>query len=205
MRIILVRHAMPALEPGVAPHRWRLGAEGRAAAGQLTLPADGYLVASSEPKAAETLSAAGLVHRGPGSGDQQIHAPGSAGERPSRLVHREPGSDRACTAQSARLVHRDAGFDEVRRPHEWRDDHRARARAYVDGAVHPGWEPRDEVAARFEAAIVRHAARAAGRPLVVGSHGMAITCWLAAQGRLAVPPGQFWAALAFPGVVEVVR
>src|SRR5689334_20896369 len=99
MRVVLVRHAMPALDRAVPPQLWRLGPEGEAAARNLQLPAGPYLVASTEPKAAETLRAA-------------------AGADPIR---------------------QDAGFDEVHRPAEWRDDHRARARAYVEGVTHPGW------------------------------------------------------------------
>ena len=163
MRVILVRHAMPELEPDVPAHRWRLGAEGQAAARALQLPTAAYLVASSEQKAADTLRA----------------------------------------ATGARPVVQDAGFDEVHRPSEWRDDHRERARAYVHGATHPGWEAQHDVAARFTAAIRRHAAAAGGRPLVVGSHGMALTCWLAAEHLLSVPAGDFWAALAFPQLIEV--
>lgn len=155
--LILVRHAMPVTDPTVPPHLWRL-----AAPCSLSFPRGAYLVASSEPKAAQTLSY----------------------DRP---------------------VPQDPGFDEVRRPFQWRDDHREQARAYVDGAVHPGWEPHPSVVARFEAALIRHAALADGRPLVVGTHGMALTCWLAArdlipEGRAA---GQFWAGLGFPAVVEL--
>nr|WP_221377471.1 hypothetical protein [Actinoplanes polyasparticus] len=121
-------------------------------------------MASTEPKAAETLRAAAI-----GGGP----------------------------------VLQDAGFDEVRRPHEWRDDHRERARAYVGGATHPGWEPQPHVAARFTAAIARHAALAGAGPLVVGTHGMALTTWLAARSLITDPPGAFWAALTFPDVVTV--
>ncbi|MCY1143341.1 histidine phosphatase family protein [Actinoplanes sp. Pm04-4] len=162
MRVILVRHAMPEVDPGVPPRLWHLGAAGEAAARALTpaLPADAVLVASTEPKAAETLQAA---------------APG-------------------------RAVLRNAGFDEVHQPAEWRDDHRERARAYVEGTSHPDWEPQPEVAARFTAAIARHAG---ARPLVVASHGLAITCWLAAQQLLTQPPGVFWAALTFPDVIDL--
>ena len=163
MRVILVRHAMPEVDPARPPQHWQLGGPGVAAARSLSLPPAACLVASTEPKAAETL--------------------------------------RAATGGSPVL--QDAGFDEVRRPHEWRDDHRERARAYVEGAPHPGWEPQLEVAARFTAAIARHAARAGAYPLVVGTHGMALTTWLDARSLIADSPGAFWAALAFPDVVTV--
>jgi broad specificity phosphatase PhoE len=94
----------------------------------------------------------------------------------------------------------DAGFGEVRRPGEWVDDHREWARAYVEGARHPGWEPHDQVVTRFQAAIARHATP--GRPLIVGTHGMAATLWLATR-RPEIDPGSFWAALRFPDLIEV--
>jgi hypothetical protein len=64
------------------------------------------------------------------------------------------------------------------------------------------WEPHAELAARF-AAGVRHWRTVAGdRPLVVASHGMAMTIWLAAAATLA-NPGAFWAALRFPDLLAV--
>lgn len=93
----------------------------------------------------------------------------------------------------------DAGFGEVRRPDEWVDDHRARARAYVEGVRHAGWEAHAEVVARFSAAVRRHAGGEA--VLVIGTHGMAATLWLAAAGRVP-DPGVFWAELRFPDVME---
>lgn len=53
--LVLVRHAMPKIEPGAPAPSWRLGRAGRAAAAALGqfVPA-GYLVSSDEPKALET-------------------------------------------------------------------------------------------------------------------------------------------------------
>ena len=98
----------------------------------------------------------------------------------------------------------DAGFGEVRHPYLRSDQHRGHARAYVEGTCHDGWEPHRQVAARFDAAVARHAARAVRqhRALVVGTHGMAPTVWLAT--RMTLPdPGQFWATLGFPDAVHV--
>jgi broad specificity phosphatase PhoE len=97
----------------------------------------------------------------------------------------------------------DPGFAEVRRPGVWSSggDYRALARTYVDGLEHDGWEPREEVAARFEAAVSRHRAAAAGRPLFIGTHGLALTTWLA--GRMRIKAGEFWAGLRFPELIEV--
>ncbi len=57
MALILVRHAMPFVEPDVPTGDWRLASEGKVAARALRplLPARSYFVASSEPKAIETL------------------------------------------------------------------------------------------------------------------------------------------------------
>jgi broad specificity phosphatase PhoE len=53
--VILVRHAMPEVVPGVAPHLWELGETGRAAARELaTRLIGGRVVSSDEPKALQT-------------------------------------------------------------------------------------------------------------------------------------------------------
>jgi broad specificity phosphatase PhoE len=63
--LVLVRHAMPALEPSVPPHEWPLAPDGRAAALRLVplLAVGALLVASEEPKAYQTLECAGPVVR----------------------------------------------------------------------------------------------------------------------------------------------
>ncbi|WP_433384727.1 histidine phosphatase family protein [Actinoplanes sp. CA-142083] len=172
-RLLLVRHAMPETDPDTPPEQWHLGPEGRAAARALARliaePRAGHYVASTEPKAVETLR------------EIAPHAP----------------------------IATDAGFAEVRRPRAWTDDvtYRAAARAYIEGdtASRDGWEARDEVVGRFDAAVARHAGRAAasGVTLVVGTHGLAPTLWLAARVGLRPSPGAFWASLRFPDVVEV--
>jgi broad specificity phosphatase PhoE len=153
---------MPAFGPDVPPDTWPLSDEGRAAARTLTahLPANALLVASTEPKAYQTLADLGPVRR-------------------------------------------DARFGEVRREGEpWDGPFRELRRAYVDGADHPGWEPRSAVAARFDAGVREHLAAAVGRPLIVASHGMAMTVWLSTRLELA-DPGSFWAELRFPDALTV--
>jgi broad specificity phosphatase PhoE len=56
-RLVLVRHAMPLLDPTQPARLWRLGDEGRAAARQLRPLIDGSapLLSSDEPKAVQTL------------------------------------------------------------------------------------------------------------------------------------------------------
>jgi hypothetical protein len=58
--IILVRHAMPNLDPEIDPALWTLSADGVAAARPIgpLVPADAVLVSSDEPKAFGTLTAA---------------------------------------------------------------------------------------------------------------------------------------------------
>jgi 2,3-bisphosphoglycerate-dependent phosphoglycerate mutase len=76
---------------------------------------------------------------------------------------------------------RDARFGEVHRVGEpFGGNFRELRLSYVDGTGHARWEPREQVAARFDAAIEEHLARAGERPLVVASHGMAMTAWLTA-------------------------
>jgi broad specificity phosphatase PhoE len=146
--LVLVRHAMPVMEPLMLPDRWVLSDEGRAAAGRLALAEGARLVASGEPKAIQTLE-----HAGPVTSDMR--------------------------------------FNEVRRVEPFDDNFRAVRRAYVDGVDHPDWEPRDEVVARFGEGIASYP----DRPLVVASHGMAMTLWLTARIGLA-DPGEFWVSRA---------
>jgi broad specificity phosphatase PhoE len=55
-QVVLVRHAMPVVEPTVPPEQWRLGDDGRAAARRLAeaLPRAPFAVTSDEPKAKQT-------------------------------------------------------------------------------------------------------------------------------------------------------
>jgi hypothetical protein len=77
----------------------------------------------------------------------------------------------------------------------------------VEGAHHHGWEPHQEVIDRFDAAVARHAVLAAARnqTLIIGTHGIAPTVWLASRYCLRPSPVQFWAGLRFPDVIDVDR
>ncbi|WP_433290952.1 histidine phosphatase family protein [Actinoplanes sp. CA-030573] len=192
-RLLLVRHAMPVVDPAVPAALWHLGDAGRDAARRLRpfIPAGARFVASTEPKAVETL--------------REL-----AGDAP---------------------IATDAGFAEVRRPDAWGAGYRATARSYVEGAGHDGWEPHVEVVARFDAAVRRHCAAFGPTTgtLVVGTHGLACTLWLAGLGlgsaeaepeaeaepqaqAEAEPeaeleskpgPGAFWESLRFPDLIAV--
>ena len=161
-QLILVRHAMPDVQPQVDPALWVLSGAGLRAARSLRagLPVPALLVASDEPKAWQTLD------------------------------------------DDGRGVARDNRFGEVRRDEPFGDGFRERRLAWVRGTDHPGWESRDAVAARFDQAIRGHLGRADGIPLVVASHGMAMTTWLTWRG-IVDDPGEFWSGLAFPDRVDV--
>jgi 2,3-bisphosphoglycerate-dependent phosphoglycerate mutase len=61
--LLLVRHAMPEIDPAIPAHDWPLSADGQAGANLLAglLPSDAVLVASAELKARQTLEPAGDV------------------------------------------------------------------------------------------------------------------------------------------------
>lgn len=128
-----------------------------------------------------------------------------------RLIARLPSGARLVSSGEVKAwqtlggdgaVTRDRRFDEVTRVEPWEGDYRELRRAYVDGADHPGWEPRAEVAERFDAGITEQLALAGGHPLVVATHGMAMTVWMTA--RLGLDgSGDFWADLRFPDAHRV--
>jgi len=96
----------------------------------------------------------------------------------------------------------DDRFGEVRRDEPFDGDFRARRLAYVGGVDHPDWESRAEVAARFAAGVGEWLGRCGDRPLVVASHGMALTVWLTATIGLD-DPGVFWSSLGLPDAFTV--
>jgi broad specificity phosphatase PhoE len=106
------------------------------------------------------------------------------------------------TLEPAGPVVVDARFDEVARDEPFDGDYRARRRAYVGGTDHPGWEPRERVVARFAAGVGEWLERAGGRTLVIGTHGMAMTLWLASVTELTDAAG-FWDGLRLPDVFEL--
>jgi broad specificity phosphatase PhoE len=95
-------------------------------------------------------------------------------------------------------VELDSRFCEVARPEEpWSDDFRTRRAAYVAGTVPPGWETHESVATRFADGV--NALGGGARPVVVASHGMAITVWLTSIGVIGAESAEaFWRELRFP-------
>lgn len=114
----------------------------------------------------------------------------------ARLVASSEPKAITTVAPAGRVIP-DRRFDEVSRVEAYDDDFRTQRRAYVDGMDHPDWEAREVVVRRFGAGVAEHAAAADGRPVVIGSHGMAMTLWLTAAVGLD-DPGAFWADLRFP-------
>jgi broad specificity phosphatase PhoE len=108
------------------------------------------------------------------------------------------------TLAPAGVVLRDTRFNEVARVEPWEGEYRRLRREYVSGVDHSDWEPRTSVAARFEAAVREHLASAQGKPLIIATHGMAMTIWLTSRGLLD-DPAAFWAGLRFPDAHTVVR
>jgi broad specificity phosphatase PhoE len=160
-QIVLVRHAMPVMEPKLPAERWRLGDEGRAAARELAraLPRAPFAVTSHEPKARETAEELVAVCGG--------------------------------------TLTVDARVAETRRPQGWDANFAERARQFVAGRQHDGWESRHAVVARFDAAVREAIEARAGAPLVVVTHGQALTLWLQSIGAVDDTP-RFWSELAFP-------
>jgi broad specificity phosphatase PhoE len=91
----------------------------------------------------------------------------------------------------------DARVAETRRPHVWDTEFPARAREYVGGHRHDGWEAHDSVVARFDAAVRAGLRACPGHPLVIVSHGQALTLWLHSVGAIRDAP-RFWSGLSFP-------
>jgi broad specificity phosphatase PhoE len=106
------------------------------------------------------------------------------------------------TLEAAGQVVQDRRFNEIWRTEPWEGEYRQLRQQYVNGVDHADWEPRSEVAERFGHAIDDHCDTAKERPLIVATHGMAMTIWLTA--RIGLPnPGDFWADLRFPDAHRV--
>lgn len=76
--------------------------------------------------------------------------------------------------------------------------YRAVVHRYLRGELPEGWEPHAEVAARVTAAVADAEALAAGRPVVVVSHGLALALHLGDRLGGGFDRESFWSGLAFP-------
>jgi broad specificity phosphatase PhoE len=91
----------------------------------------------------------------------------------------------------------DDGLREAARP--WvGTGYRAVAHRYLRGERPEGWEPHDEVARRMAAAIGRAHEVATGGPVVVVSHGLALSIHLGDRLGADFDRESFWSRLAFP-------
>ncbi|NUR59617.1 MAG: histidine phosphatase family protein [Catenulispora sp.] len=122
-----------------------------------------------------------------------------AAEVPEALLVASSETKAVQTLAPAGEVRRDARFDEVERVEPFGGEFRRLRREYVGGVEHVGWEPRARVVERFDAALREHGD---GRTVVVATHGMALTLWVAA--RIGVDdPVAFWEELRFPDVLRI--
>jgi len=95
----------------------------------------------------------------------------------------------------------DPGFGEVDRPEIWDRDYREVAANYLAGTTEPDWEPQESVVARFGAAAERLRNRQPDGDLVVATHGLAMSLFLASIAEVDIVP--FWRSLTFPDAWRV--
>jgi broad specificity phosphatase PhoE len=76
--------------------------------------------------------------------------------------------------------------------------YRGIAHGYLRGDQPEGWEPHAEVASRMAAAVDDALADARGRPVVVVSHGLALSLHLGDRLGAAFDRESFWSGLSFP-------
>lgn len=89
-----------------------------------------------------------------------------------------------------------AGFSEVDRPAVWDDDEGATASHYLATGAASGWEPREAVVQRFDAAVNLAQSTAGPGCLLIVSHGLALSLWLDSVLDIDLVP--FWQALTLP-------
>ena len=119
-----------------------------------------------------------------------------------RFASDEPKAWQTLAPDEERGVIRDSRFGEVRRNERFSDDFRRARREYVRGAKIDDWEPQEAVVARFATAVAEARRLASDRDLVIATHGMAMTLWLASE--LGLPdPVRFWDELRFPDLLRV--
>ena len=91
----------------------------------------------------------------------------------------------------------DRRFAEVDQGDRWiEDDYRVVAARYLGGFDEPGWEPRASVVVRFTSAVDDALAVNTAGDLVVVSHGLAMSLYLASAATIDLVP--FWRPLTFP-------
>lgn len=173
--LILVKHSLPIVVPGVPPARWVLADEGRARCAALADHLRPYhparIVASDEPKAAETarLLAGHLGDPAPPPLDPDL-----------REHERRPADFFADTP---------AFHDAVRRLFAQPDD------------LAFGTETAGAAGSRFAAAVDRHLAATPTGTLIVVAHGTVISLFAAA--RASLDPFPLWRSLDLPSYLAL--
>lgn len=119
-----------------------------------------------------------------------------------RLASDEPKAWQTLAPGGERGVIRDRRFGEVRRNEPFSDDFRRLRREYLSGVDLKDWEPRQAVVVRFAAAVADARRLAGDRGLVIATHGMAMTLWLASEVGLD-DPVRFWDDLRIPDLFRV--
>ena len=163
--VILVRNAMPVVQPGVHPVRWRLDDLGRSAVAILAdaLPDElaGTVWSSSEARAQETA-------------ETLIETRGDLGTE----------------------LRLDPELREVGRPTSWSSTYAEDLAGYFRNGDREGWEPATAVMTRMGSAIDRAVREAAGLPVVVVTHGLALSLYVGAA--CGVRPAGFLHGLMHP-------
>ena len=173
--LILVKHALPTVVPGVPPAQWTLAAVGRAScaplAGRLRAYTPALIAASDEPKAAETaqLLADALGHPAPVRHDHDL--------REHERTQDDFFADTASFHDAVRRL-----FDQP-------------------NALVFGRETATVAGARFAAAIARLLAATPTGDLIVVAHGTVISLFVAAHTGLA--PFPLWRSLQLPSYVAL--
>ena len=171
--LILIKHAMPMIDPAAGPAGWTLAPEGRAACARLARRLAPYplaaIAASDEPKAAETaaLLATALCFAGPNARDHDLRE------------HERRASD---------FYSNQGDFEAAVR------DLFARPDELVFGA-----ETANAARDRFAAAVARHLAATPVGDLAIVAHGTVISLFVAAHNRH--DPFGLWRSLGLPSFV----
>jgi broad specificity phosphatase PhoE len=170
-KLLLIRHAMPVIEPGVPANKWRLSEEGQAACQQLTPIIEPYLPAvflsSNEPKAHETAAILASQFKQQATMEAGLHE-----------------HDRT---NAPYFDTQDAFKAAVRRSLETPDQ------------LVLGNEAANEALGRFDAAIRRIIFQHSEKNLVIGTHGTVMALFVAKYNT--VPIVEFWQSLRMPDVV----